>query len=139
MTRGLAHPDEHLYTRPSARLVAQVWDEKGWEMACERWFWIGRWSLQRLVVEGRAEARRAAGETPIRGYHRGSTPEAEAAAVEAIVRLGSIQAACDATGLHFTSVRRAMRDAGVAVPARDNRAIALKGAAVRRAKARAAA
>lgn len=139
MPRGLAHPDEHLYTRPSARLVAQVWDEKGWEAAVERWFWIGRWSLQRLAVEGRAEARKATGAEPVRGHNRGTTPEQEARAVEAVVGLGTIKAACEATGLHYTVVRRAMRDAGVEPPRVDRRAVALRGAATRRENARAAA
>lgn len=133
MPRGLAHPDEDLYARPSAKLVAHVWDEKGWEAACERWFWLGRWTLQRMAVEGRAEARRVAGAAPIRGYHRTMTPEAEA--VAAVLRLGTIDAACAATGLHYTTVRRAMREAGVEPPRVDRRDVALRAAATRRTRA----
>ena len=134
MPRGLAHPDEDLYARPSAKLVASVWDEKGWEAACERWFWLGKWTLQRLAVEGRAEARKSAGAASIRGYHRSTTPEQEAEAVAAVLRLGTIDAACAALGLHYTTVRRALNEAGVQPPRVDRRAVALRAAATRRAR-----
>ncbi len=135
MTRGLAHPDEDIYVRPSARLVARVWDDCGEHAACERWFWLGKWTLQRMAVEGRAEARKVTGATPIRGYHRSTTPEQEAEGVAAVLRLGTIDAACAETGLHYTTVRRAMRERGVQPPRVDRRDVALRAAATRRARA----
>lgn len=134
MSRGLAHPDEDIYVRPSARLVAKVWDDCGEHAVLERWFWLGKWTLQRLAVEGRAEARKAQGAAPIRGFHRSTTPEQEAEAVAAVLRLGTIDAACAATGLHYTTVRRALTEACVEPPRVDRRAVALRAAATRRAR-----
>jgi hypothetical protein len=88
-----------------------------------------------MAVEGRAEIRRAAGDAPIRGHNRATTPEEEAEAVAAVLRLGTIEAACAATRLHYTTVRRALREAGVEPPRVDRRAVALRSAATRRARA----
>ncbi|MBK3397697.1 hypothetical protein [Methylobacterium ajmalii] len=57
----------------------------------------------------------------------------EAEAVAAVLRLGTIDAACAATELHYTTVRRARTEAGVEPPRVDRRAVALR-AATRRAR-----
>ena len=78
----------------------------------ERWGWIGRWSLEHMAVQGRRLIRAKAGQDQSRSSRRRTTPEQEAAAYEAIQRLGVCRAA-EATGLSIAVIYRILRERGV--------------------------
>jgi hypothetical protein len=99
--------------RPSPEAVARLWDSHhGWEACVERWGWIGRWSLEHLAMQGRQLLRARAGDTSARGKRRRTTPEQDAAAFDAIQRMGVCRAA-KATGLSIAVIYRVLRERGV--------------------------
>lgn len=105
--------DGRVRVRPSPEQVARLWDSHhGWEACLERWGWIGRWSLEHMAVQGRRLIRAKAGQDQSRSSRRRTTPEQEAAAYEAIQRLGVCRAA-EATGLSIAVIYRILRERGV--------------------------
>jgi len=99
--------------RPSPEQVARLWDSHhGWEAVMERWGWIGRWSLEHMAVQGRRLIRARVGDTTARSTRRATTPEQDAAAYEAIQRMGVCRAA-EATGLSIAVIYRLLRERGV--------------------------
>jgi hypothetical protein len=103
--------DARIYRRPSTELVARIWDSCGPENACERWYWLGRWALERMATDGRRMRRAASGAT-VRGACRATTPEQEDAAFRAIQAHG-VHRAQRVTGLGATVLYRILRERGV--------------------------
>ena len=131
MSRGRSL-EHDVYVRPRPEAVALLIDGGyGLAAARERWPWCEERTLLFLAAEGR----RAMG-LPVaaRGaHHRSSTtPEQEAAVVDAVERLASVPAAAASMGLDHSVVRRILRDHGLPIPRVDRRAAALKAAEARR-------
>lgn len=124
-----------LFTRPAPELVAQIWDDYGIEAAAERWFWLGRWNLQKMAVTGRAILRARAGQPQVRGHNRSTSPEEEAELVALCLRLGSVERACEQTGRNYATLTRVLREAGVTPPRTPRVEVARRSAATKRARA----
>ncbi|MGU3362300.1 hypothetical protein ACLBWX_18390 [Methylobacterium sp. M6A4_1b] len=135
MSRGVPYDSHDLFVRPVATMVAQVWDDAGWENACERWYWVPRTHLAKIATEGRQILQRQAGVPCRSSKARSTTPEQDARVIEAVRRLGSVWHAANEHGLKLGVVHRILRENGITPPRPDRTQVPLKAAETRRRRA----
>ncbi|WP_267358611.1 MULTISPECIES: hypothetical protein [unclassified Methylobacterium] len=128
------HSHLDIWIRPRPEVVAQVFDECGPAAALERWHWLSWDAIQKIGLYGR-QIRRARLGVIVRSATRSTTPEQEAAAVEAAQRLGSLKGGAESVGLSEAVVRRVFRERGLPVPTMSRSEVSRRAAETRHGRA----
>lgn len=131
MSRGRSLENE-VYIRPKPEAVAALIDAGyGLPAARARWFWCETRTLLALAAEGRRALGLAAAARGL-GSRARTSPDLEAAALDAVARLKSVPAAAAETKLDPSVIRRILRDHDRPIPRVDRSAAARRAAEARR-------
>ena len=101
-----------LYQRPDALKAYRLSVTHGFEGCRERWFWMSRSDLGRLIAQGRAIT--VGARSP--KVRRALTPAQEEEVVAAAYELGGVSYAAQALGIDDSMVRTLLRERGLDYP-----------------------
>lgn len=120
---SLSIDQTYIYQTPDPVLVYKIATSYGEHVARERWHWLSRRTLSRLVADGKTLAER----------HAAAQPDPDGDRVVAYALRHGVDSACNDLRLGWDVVRRAFLARGLEVPRIDHRTRAKTRTDLRRA------